>query len=694
MPRSSTTSSTEETFAAPSVNVMSNFNALNEFLDYNTLAAVEATCKNAPKYHATFEYVEIPFTQEVFPWSYSAFGKLHECTSTCVFVALLAAEKFALGSQIFKTIWKNEEVWWTMYEEASRLHSEYFHRMIEPALEAGGEPLYQNILMETLRSSVFEFHESLHQLGTPFDHIKRFAELGSPTGLLDKCDACAKVSDLTVHVCPCGKSCPRGKTGSPRLCIDKADEFARANPQSTIASLITIGDRTFFFGINIHDRYYVYIDSHHRSWAGDCKNTSLIIYGAWCAKTYTYEKLWPVISRGATRYSDTEQASIVAWKIDSSSVPEACLPATALGVVPGSKRMEDESRFISMESPAAAPLSSSAVGAGAEPATIIAQKMDNFSVPQACPLAAGVASSSQLVCLPVAASGVAPGTQLMEDESRRSSMESPAAAPLASTTVASDTEPTAIVAQKMDNISVPQECLPAAAWGVAPDSQFMEHESRLSSMESRIAEPLVNFACGMNVRLQGLSNVEFNNKVGVVVNDEEASARGRVVVQLHGFPRHVAVKPMHCTIVYRKNQLVVQDANEADGMVGGIESPVAASSAADAAVPAREEQATAVLAAKVALPSTLALQRGLALHSDEGGGDESEEEADVDELDVLLRQEEHQNIVKVYPDAKNEKQLIVCYACDSTQTHRSRTKASYYLKHNHFVSNGNPRKVY
>ena len=221
MPRSFTTASTEETFAAPSVNRTSNFNALSEFLDYNTLAAVEATCKTAPKYHATFEFVEIPFTQGDYPWTYTAFGELHQCGTTCVFIALLAAERFALRPQIFKTTWKNTEVWQKMYEQASTLHSEYFHRMIEPVWEAGAVPLPQNILMETLRSSVFEFHESLPQLGTPFQHIRRLAELGSPTGLLDKCDVCARVSDLTVHVCPCGNSCPRGKTCSARYLGDE-----------------------------------------------------------------------------------------------------------------------------------------------------------------------------------------------------------------------------------------------------------------------------------------------------------------------------------------------------------------------------------------------------------------------------------------------------------------------------------------
>ena len=42
----------------------------------------------------------------------------------------------------------------------------------------------------------------------------------------------------------------------------------------------------------------------------------------------------------------------------------------------------------------------------------------------------------------------------------------------------------------------------------------------------------------------------------------------------------------------------------------------------------------------------------MAQHPDERSESDTEEEADVDELALLLRREEHLNIVKAYPDAK------------------------------------------
>ena len=132
MPASFTTASTKEGIVAPPLNSTSVWNAVPEFLDYNTLAAVEATCKTAPRYHAIFEFVEVPFTQGAFPWEYNAFGELRPCTSTCVFVALLVAERFALQPQEFKATWRSNEMLRTIYDQASRLHSEYFHRVIQP----------------------------------------------------------------------------------------------------------------------------------------------------------------------------------------------------------------------------------------------------------------------------------------------------------------------------------------------------------------------------------------------------------------------------------------------------------------------------------------------------------------------------------------------------------------------------------
>jgi len=202
-----------------------------------------------------------------------------------------------------------------------------------------------------------------------------------------------------------------------------------------------------------------------------------------------------------------------------------------------------------------------------------------------------------------------------------------------------------------------------------PKRQRTEDEGRLSPMESRAAAPLAQFEVGMPVRLHGLSREDLHEMVGVVVEDEQASARGRVAVEL---PRSflpsvthpVAVKPENCTIVPPAKQEALQDTSEAVGVVGDVKSPVAASSAADA-VPR---------------------------HSDEGSEEDAEEVADLDGLDSLLRRFGQQSIIKVYPDANNRSQLTVCLACGTSQVHRSRGKAAYYLGKSHFVPNGSPRK--
>ena len=183
-------------------------------------------------------------------------------------------------------------------------------------------------------------------------------------------------------------------------------------------------------------------------------------------------------------------------------------------------------------------------------------------------------------------------------------------------------------------------------------------------MESRAVAPPASYAVGMHVRLHGLSRAELNEIVGVVVEDKAALARGRVAVRVPCSENPLAVKPENL------------------------------SRAADAAVLAREKKGAAVSVAQVAVPSSRALQQQkvVAQHPDESSENDTEEEADADELDLLLRREEHLNIVKAYPDTKNIGQLIVCYVCGTSSEHRSRKKAFYYLTQLHFTPNGSQHK--
>ena len=578
LPESFKAASSKEGVSVPSAKTTFDFKSLTDFLDYNTLAAIEATNKSAPNFKKMFDFFEIPFTQGEFPWTFFAFGEPLKCTSTCVFVALLVAESFAFQPQDLKSTWKQIEFWRKIYEQAARLHSEYFHRIIQPAWEADGFSLPAPVLVETMRSSVLEFIDSLPMLGEPFKNIRRFARLGSPTGLLDKCGVCARVSCLEVKVCPCGKVCPRGTQGSLRQCIDRADEYARANPKSTIASLVTVAERTFFLGI--HETNFVYSDSHHRSWNGEVKNASLVVYGSWSAKARTSEKLWPALSRGETRYSDAEPAAIVSWKIDSNSVTQECLPTGASVAAAGFQHLEEEPVVMSTQPPAASP-------------------------------------------------------QGKEEEPVVMSTQTPAASP-----------------------------------------QGIEEEPVVMSTKPPAASPQDKFTVGMTVRLKNLSRLDLNDVVGTVIEGSHAWSRGRIPVRLPSEIFPVAVKPENCEIVQ---------------VVSSVKDPVVVSFATNDKESAREDKAASVTAAQISLPSTPAVQQK-AVSQHLAADSEDAEEADFDELEVLLRREENKDIVKVFPDAKNQSQLTICYACNTSQEHRSRKKAAYYLQNVHFIPNGNPRK--
>ena len=416
------------------------------------------------------------------------------------------------------------------------------------------------------------------------------------------------------------------------------------------------------------------------------------------------DRLWPVISRGSTGYSDTERAAIVAWKIDSTSVAQACLPVAASGVAPDPMLTEDEGHLSPMESRAAAPTHSTAIASDTEPAAQTQNQdakpaavasdaepaADSFSVPHACPpsSASGVAlgsknmedegrlssmesraptplasiavgsdakptatvalkmdrSSVAQACLPAATSGVAPDPQLTEDEGHLSPMESRAAAPTHSTAIASDTEPAAQTQNQdakpaavasdaepaADSFSVPHACPPSSASGVALGSKNMEDEGRLSSMESRAAAPLASFEVGMSVRLHGLSREDLNGIVGVVLEDARVSARGRVAVELISSSLPPGTNPL---AVKPENCTIVDD-------------------------------------------------------------EEIEEVPALDDLDLLIQRNGQQNIIKVYPCAQNTAQLVVCFACNTRQQHRSRQKAAYYLRNLHFSTSGSPRKFH
>ena len=261
----------------------------------------------------TVAFYEVPFTQGDFPWTYFHKGKLRKCTTTCAFVALLVVENFSLQPNFFLDTWKDDSVWARTYEEASRLHSEYFHRL-------GLERFFEVLHEDSLLTSVLELHEALPKLGDAFERFRKLSDRGAPICLLDSCPSCGEVTGLQQEKCKCGLIRPKGKESSVFACIEKAVKHARANAQATTASIVTAAERSFFFGI--HEKHFVYSDSHHRSWTGQAQDTSMVVVGSLSNSVDVAGLLWPVLSRGDTGYSATSKASITTWTISSSATEQ------------------------------------------------------------------------------------------------------------------------------------------------------------------------------------------------------------------------------------------------------------------------------------------------------------------------------------------------------------------------------------
>ena len=297
--------------AAPSASAAQAAESAAQHLDYNAQAALSAVARSLKNVMAV-SFVEIPFTQGSFGWTFFHQGKLCTCTTICVFVALVVAERFLRQPTQVWNSWKHIDQWAATYSEASRLHSEYFHR-------GRLDEIHSAIGQQALLTNVVEFLGAVPELGLTFQRFMQMADERALTCLLDSCRDCGRICHVNQSSCACGAACQRGSVGSMQACFNKVAEHARRTAPAPTANIFTVGDRTFFFGVG--GSKYILLDSHHRSWTGTVQETSLVLVGSWHADMDLYASLEPVLVRGAMGYSVTDRAAVVSWTSFGTALP-------------------------------------------------------------------------------------------------------------------------------------------------------------------------------------------------------------------------------------------------------------------------------------------------------------------------------------------------------------------------------------
>ncbi len=112
-------------------------------------------------------FVELPFTQHSYPWSFTFGGKTFTTSAACAPISLAAVVKFFASPTSFMEAWTDPDQWAAIFSQGACWHEEYVKkRTLDVCWDAmGAEGLY---------ASPHEVYDQAHGLGIAFAPLAKF----------------------------------------------------------------------------------------------------------------------------------------------------------------------------------------------------------------------------------------------------------------------------------------------------------------------------------------------------------------------------------------------------------------------------------------------------------------------------------------------------------------------------------------
>jgi len=254
------------------------------YMDYGvqeTLATVSSTFTADV---IQFRFKELPFQQGDFGWNYkrkvNKKKKEDIITCICTFVASTAAAEFYKSPQSCISRWGEDGLWHDCMRVGSDLHQCYVRSCL-----LTNQSVMNALGLEAFHCTPTEYLPHLDRLlekHTDFSDLRDLFAQRSLRTLTDVCPNCHGTDNVVTMLgdTMC-RACNVQITQVPvniQTCFAATSREAEARSGQVCAFVVILGPRAFFIGVKAPD--YLAMDSHHRTFRGNFKDsTSICIKG-------------------------------------------------------------------------------------------------------------------------------------------------------------------------------------------------------------------------------------------------------------------------------------------------------------------------------------------------------------------------------------------------------------------------------